>query len=180
MSQRVAIYARVSTLHSQNPEMQLAELREYSIQQHDTKMAALEALETPSFAPIPPEPTAPAQHLASPDPKPQGAATVWEDARAQASCLADDKPTKPERPLPEGTQTAIQMEIDRLRAEVARLADRQFALALQERSSAPQAPDTPRRKQRTSRNIGSGPREDVLYRRRSAAKLITFPNPQSA
>jgi hypothetical protein len=29
MSQRVAIYARVSTLHSQNPEMQLAELREY-------------------------------------------------------------------------------------------------------------------------------------------------------
>ena len=30
MSQRVAIYARVSTLHSQNPEMQLAELREYA------------------------------------------------------------------------------------------------------------------------------------------------------
>ena len=30
MNQRVAIYARVSTLHSQNPEMQLAELREYA------------------------------------------------------------------------------------------------------------------------------------------------------
>ena len=30
MSQRVAIYARVSTLHSQNPEMQLTELREYA------------------------------------------------------------------------------------------------------------------------------------------------------
>ena len=30
MSQRIAIYARVSTLHSQNPEMQLAELREYA------------------------------------------------------------------------------------------------------------------------------------------------------
>ncbi len=30
MSQRIAIYARVSTLHSQNPEMQLTELREYA------------------------------------------------------------------------------------------------------------------------------------------------------
>jgi DNA invertase Pin-like site-specific DNA recombinase len=30
MSQRVAIYARVSTLHSENPEMQLAELRVYA------------------------------------------------------------------------------------------------------------------------------------------------------
>src|ERR1700728_408974 len=30
MSQRVAIYARVSTLHNQTPEMQLAELREYA------------------------------------------------------------------------------------------------------------------------------------------------------
>jgi DNA invertase Pin-like site-specific DNA recombinase len=30
MSQRVGIYARVSTLHNQNPEMQLAELREYA------------------------------------------------------------------------------------------------------------------------------------------------------
>jgi DNA invertase Pin-like site-specific DNA recombinase len=30
MSRRVAIYARVSTLHNQNPEMQLAELREYA------------------------------------------------------------------------------------------------------------------------------------------------------
>jgi predicted site-specific integrase-resolvase len=28
--QRIAIYARVSTLHNQNPEMQLAELREYA------------------------------------------------------------------------------------------------------------------------------------------------------
>ena len=30
MSQRVAIYARVSTLHNQDPEIQLAELREYA------------------------------------------------------------------------------------------------------------------------------------------------------
>jgi predicted site-specific integrase-resolvase len=29
--QRIAIYARVSTLHNQNPEMQLAELREYAV-----------------------------------------------------------------------------------------------------------------------------------------------------
>jgi hypothetical protein len=28
--QRIAIYARVSTLHNQNPEMQLTELREYA------------------------------------------------------------------------------------------------------------------------------------------------------
>src|SRR5271156_4990848 len=28
--QRIAIYARVSTLHSQNPEMQLTELRDYA------------------------------------------------------------------------------------------------------------------------------------------------------
>ncbi|MGA8529986.1 MAG: recombinase family protein [Acidobacteriaceae bacterium] len=31
MSCRVALYARVSTLHGQNPEMQLAELREYAV-----------------------------------------------------------------------------------------------------------------------------------------------------
>lgn len=31
MRQRVAIYARVSTLHSQNPDMQLSELREYAL-----------------------------------------------------------------------------------------------------------------------------------------------------
>jgi hypothetical protein len=30
MSQPVAIYAPVSTLHSQNPEMRLAKLREYA------------------------------------------------------------------------------------------------------------------------------------------------------
>jgi DNA invertase Pin-like site-specific DNA recombinase len=30
MSQRVEIYTRVSTLHSENPEMQLAELRVYA------------------------------------------------------------------------------------------------------------------------------------------------------
>jgi DNA invertase Pin-like site-specific DNA recombinase len=28
---RVALYARVSTLHGQNPEMQLAELREHAM-----------------------------------------------------------------------------------------------------------------------------------------------------
>jgi hypothetical protein len=30
VTHRIATYARVSTLHSQNPEMQLAELREYA------------------------------------------------------------------------------------------------------------------------------------------------------
>jgi DNA invertase Pin-like site-specific DNA recombinase len=30
VTQRIAIYARVSTLHGQNPEMQRAELREYA------------------------------------------------------------------------------------------------------------------------------------------------------
>lgn len=38
----------------------------YSIQQHDTKMAALQTLETPSFASLPPDPTAPPGQLASP------------------------------------------------------------------------------------------------------------------
>jgi DNA invertase Pin-like site-specific DNA recombinase len=31
MTQRIAIYVRVSTLHNQNPEMQLCELREYAV-----------------------------------------------------------------------------------------------------------------------------------------------------
>jgi hypothetical protein len=38
----------------------------YSIQQFDTKMAALTTLETPPAAPVPPEPIAPAQELAPP------------------------------------------------------------------------------------------------------------------
>lgn len=38
----------------------------YSIQQHDTKMAALQTLETPSVAPVPPNPTAPPGQLAPP------------------------------------------------------------------------------------------------------------------
>jgi integrase len=38
----------------------------YSIQQFDTKLAALQTLETPSIAPVPPEPTTPAQELAPP------------------------------------------------------------------------------------------------------------------
>jgi hypothetical protein len=68
--------------------------------------------------------TAPAQPLASPDPKPH---------------------------------SAIQAEIDRLKAEIARLADRQFDLALQESSSAPQAPERVRRKQRTGKKVGARP-----------------------
>ena len=71
----------------------------YSIQQHDTKMAALEALEHPTVHP-------------------------------------ETEPTPP-APLPTSAELihpAIQAEIDRLRAEIARLAERQ--------SSEPSAPET--------------------------------------
>jgi hypothetical protein len=118
----------------------------YSIQQFDTKKAALDALEDPSFVP------------------------------AEAAC----RPA-PELPAPaDVTLPAIQAEIDRLKAEIARLADRQFDLAMQERSSAPPAPVAPHSsRKRTRKSVGGAPREEVFYRR-SAANLITFPNPQSA
>ena len=72
----------------------------YSIQQHDTKMAALEALEHPAGGPET-EPAPPPQPTASAEP----------------------------------IHPAFQAEIDRLRAEITRLANQQTDLAQQDRSS---------------------------------------------
>jgi integrase len=100
----------------------------YSIQQFDTKMAALEALEHPPGRPEN-EPTPPAQQPAS-------AGLV---------------------------QAALQAEIDRLRAEVTRLAERQSDLDLQGR-----------RRQR--RKSASGARkEEVFCRQQPATNVIAFP-----
>ena len=109
----------------------------YSIQQHDTKMAALEALEHPA-ARTDPEPTAPAQRSASAD----------------------------------LIQPAIQAEIDHLRAEIARLANRQSDLALRDNPPTSRTPQTyVRTKRRTKR-----PDADPAFRRTQPAKnLITFP-----
>ncbi len=109
----------------------------YSIQQHDTKMAALEALEHPAVRPEP-EPTSPAQRPASAD----------------------------------LIQPAIQAEIDRLRAEIARLADRQFDLALREHPLKSSAPDKYAHKKRRTKRPAADP---VFYRTDSAKNLISFP-----
>jgi integrase len=101
----------------------------YSIQQYDTKLAALEALEHPAVHPEP-EPTPPAQQPAS-------------------AGLA---------------QPAMQAEIDRLRTEIARLAERQSELALQGRRR-------PRRK-----IAGGARREGVFCRQQPATNVIAFPN----
>jgi integrase len=109
----------------------------YSIQQHDTKLAALEALESPSVPP-PNEP---------------------EPAR--------------QRPAPADLiHPAIQAEIDRLQAEIARLANRQSDLASRDHPPTSGTPQTyVRTKRRTKR-----PDADPAVRRTQAAKnLITFP-----
>jgi hypothetical protein len=107
----------------------------YSIQQFDTKKAALDALED----------------------------------RPSASVEATVKNPAPELPTPaDVTHPAIQAEIAR-----------QVALALQERFSAPQTPETHGRRRRKETRVGGVPREEVFYRR-SAANLITFPGGQSA
>jgi hypothetical protein len=100
----------------------------YSIQQFDTKMAALEALEHPPGRPEN-EPTPPAQQPAS------------------AGLI----------------QPALQAEIDRLRAEIARLAERQSDLDLQGRRR-------PRRK-----SAGGAMKEGGLYRQQPATNVIAFP-----
>jgi len=109
----------------------------YSIQQFDTKMAALDALEHPTVRPQN-EPTPPLQ-------PPTSAAVI---------------------------HPAIQAEIDRLRAEIARLADRQFDSALQERSSAPNMPDKPARPRRRRKSASGDPTEVIFHLRRSAKNLI--------
>jgi hypothetical protein len=64
---------------------------------------------------------------------------------------------------------AIQAEIDRLRAEIARLADRQSDLAQQGCS----APTRPRRRRKTD---SGDPTEVIFHLRRPAKNLISFPN----
>ncbi len=109
----------------------------YSIQQHDTKMAALEALEHPAVRPET-EPTSPAQQ------------------RGSADLI----------------QPAIQAEIDRLRAEIARLADRQFGSAGREHPPESSAPEKYVRAKRRTRRTGA---DAVCHRTPSVKNLITFP-----
>ena len=108
----------------------------YSIQQHDTKMAALEALEHPAVRPEP-EPRAPTQRSASAD----------------------------------LIQPAIQAEIDRLRAEIARLASRQSDLA-REHPPESSAPEKYARRKRRTRRTGADP---AFHRAQQAKNLIAFP-----
>ena len=134
----------------------------YSIQQHDTKMAALEALESPSFAPVPP--TGPS--AAIPDQHKMG---------VNADVIEPNKPVRTQ-PAPELTNPSIQAEIDRLRAEIARLADRQSDLALREHSPAPSAPEKATHSRRRRKSESGHPGEVIFHLRRSAKNLIAFPN----
>jgi integrase len=108
----------------------------YSIQQFDTKMAAVEALEAPSLSPVPSEPTAPAlelrpppkaaqmeEHkslLRKPGPGHQDGAAAWGriQAEARAHYAAHDQLAEPESSLLIATQPAIQAEIARQLASV--------------------------------------------------------------
>jgi integrase len=111
----------------------------YSIQQHETKMAALEALEHPARPESDPNP--PAQPPASAD----------------------------------LIQSAIQAEIDCLRAEITRLADRQFDLALREHLPPTSASETHARRKRGTKRSSGDPTATVFHRAQSAKNLITFP-----
>jgi hypothetical protein len=92
----------------------------YSIQQFDTKKAALDALEGPS------------------------------SVSAEATCSSVPEPVDFSHP-------SIQAQIEILKTEIARLSDRQFDLALQDRSYVPKAP------------------EAVSYHERQVTNLIAFP-----
>ena len=133
----------------------------YSIQQHDTKMAALEALESPSFAPVPP--TAPS--AAIPDQR---------KVAVNADVIEPNEPVRTQ-PVPELTNPSIQVEIDRLRAEIARLADRQSDLALRERPPAPSAPEKPTHPKRRRKSDSGDPTDVIFHLRRPAKNLISFP-----
>jgi integrase len=133
----------------------------YSIQQHDTKMAALEALESPSFAPVPP--TAPS--AAIPD---QSKVAINAD-------VIEPKDLVRTQPVPQLTNPSIQAEIDRLRAEIARLAERQSALALREHPPASRAPEKPTHPTRRRKRDSADPTGVIFHLRRSAKNLISFP-----
>jgi hypothetical protein len=72
-------------------------------------------------------------------------------------------------------QPAIQAEIDRLRAELARLADRQFDLAIREHPSAPNAPETQARRKGRTKTLSDDSPAAVSQRELSAKNVIVFP-----
>ena len=72
-------------------------------------------------------------------------------------------------------QPAIQAEIDRLRAEIARLADRQFDLASREYPPAPSAPKVHAQRKRRTKGLGGDPADAVFQRTQRAKNLIVFP-----
>ena len=80
------------------------------------------------------------------------------------------------QPLPEPTNPSIQAEIERLKAEIARLADRQSDLALREHSPASSAPEKPTHSRRRRKSESGHPGEAIFHLRRSAKNLIAFPN----
>jgi integrase len=95
-------------------------------------------------------------------PPPEKPATTMHPAAQQAASAGPIQP-------------AIQAEIDRLRAEIARLADRQFDLALREHPPAPNAPEKPTRPTRRRKSDSGDPTEVIFHLRRSAKNLIAFP-----
>jgi hypothetical protein len=108
----------------------------YSIQQHSTKMAALEALEHPAVR-TEPDPAPPSQQSASAD----------------------------------LIQPAVQAELDRLRAEIARLSD----LATREHPLESSTPEKYVRRKRRTKSRGGDPAPAVFHRAQSVKNLITFP-----
>jgi integrase len=106
----------------------------YSIQQHDTKMAALEALEYPAVR-TEPEPTPPAQRPAS------------------------------------ETEIAMRAELDCLKAELIRLANKQSELALRDHPPTSATQTYVRTKRRTKRRSA----DPVFHLTQPAKNLISFP-----
>ena len=134
----------------------------YSIQQYDTKMAALEALESPSFAPVPP--TGPS--AAIPDQHKMG---------VNADVIEPNEPIRAQ-PVPELTNPSIQAEIDRLKAEIARLGGSTIGFGAREHPPAPSAPEKATHSRRRRKSESGHPGEVIFHLRRSAKNLITFPN----
>jgi hypothetical protein len=132
----------------------------YSIQQFDTKMAALEALESPSFAPVPPAPTAPSAVV----PTAVNADVIEPDE----SIRTQSAPTQ----SPDMTHPDIQAEIKR-----------QVDLALQGRIGTSQSRERPVRRRLMSRRrvAMSSTREHVgASSRPSAPNVVSFPGPRRA
>jgi hypothetical protein len=99
------------------------------------------------------------------------------EALEHPTVLPETEPTPPAQPAAsvDLIQPAIQAEIDRLRAEIARLADRQSDLAQQKRSSTPNMPEKPIRPRRRRKSDNGDPTEVIFHLRRSGKNLITFP-----